>query len=90
MERITDEYSEEARRKKLAQSVFSSFTVIGCIIYSYRARSASGQTAFALDVDKSCEPYIGPLKCTFDVSHSAEYGAGNLIITESDRGLFAR
>ena len=77
MERITSQYTEsipyvgkekaDARKKEeLVQPVFSSFTVIGCIIYSYRDRSASGETAFALDVHKSCETDIGPLKCAFD------------------------
>jgi hypothetical protein len=91
MERIIEEYTGEARRQQLAQPIRTSFTVIGCIIYSYRDRSAAGQTAFALDIHRSCEIDLGryPM-CSFDVSHLAEYPADDLVITESFTGLFAR
>jgi hypothetical protein len=88
VERITSQYPEARWRELLTNPVFSSFTVVGCIIYSYRARGASGQTAFVLDVHRSCNIAHG--ECTFDVSHPAEYGAGEMVITESNRGLFAR
>jgi hypothetical protein len=88
--RITSQYPEARWKELLANPVFSSFTVIGCIIYSYRDRSASGQTAFAFDVAKSCEPDIGPFKCAFDASHPAKYRADDMLITESFVGLFAR
>jgi hypothetical protein len=66
----------EARRKEdLAVPLRADFTVVGCILYRYRSGSAFGQTAFVLDVYRSC-PEISPVaKCTFDIRPGAQYEA---------------
>jgi hypothetical protein len=86
---VGKEKAEAKRQEELANPIFDAFTVVGCLVYSYRSGRAYGKTAFVLDIDKPCqESPVG--KCAFDVSHRAEYRADEMLVTESDRALFAR
>ena len=83
------EQADVIRNEEMAQPLFSTFTIVGCITYAYRGGNALGQTAFILDVDRPCpESPVG--KCTFDVSRPRQYGDKDVIGTEVRRGLFAR
>jgi hypothetical protein len=83
------EEADAIRDEEMAQPLSSTFTIVGCITYSYRGGNALGQTAFILDVDRPCpESPVG--KCTFDVSRPKKYGAKDVMGTEVRRGLFAR
>ena len=83
------EKADEIRDEEMAEPLFSTFRIAGCITYAYRGGNALGQTAFILDVDRPCpESPVG--KCSFDVSRPREYGAKEVMGTEVRRGLFAR
>jgi hypothetical protein len=83
------EQADAIRDEEMAQQLFSTFTIVGCITYTYRGGNALGQTAFILDVDRPCpESPVG--KCAFDVSRPRKYGDKDVMGTEVRRGLFAR
>jgi hypothetical protein len=89
MAMLGKEKADEIRDEEMAQPLFSTFRIAGCITYTYRGGNALGQTAFILDVDRPCaESPVG--KCLFDVSRPRGYGAKEMMGTEVRRGLFAR
>jgi hypothetical protein len=89
MAMLGKEKADEMRDEEMAQPLFSTFRIAGCITYAYRDGNALGQTAFILDVDRPCqESPVG--KCTFDVSRPREYRDKDVMGTEVRRGLFAR
>jgi len=84
-----EEKAQTRRQQEMAQPLFTSFTIVGCITYSYRDRKAIGQTAFILDVYRRC-PETPAARCTFDMSHERDYPAGDMSVSEVRSGLFAK
>jgi hypothetical protein len=84
------EKADEMLREDLARPLRSTFVIVGCVTYSYHNEHAVGQTSFIIDVAARCIVGPPPPTCTFNVSHSAEYKADDMAITEVRRSLFAR
>jgi hypothetical protein len=51
---IGKEKAEAKRQEELAKPILDTFTVVGCLVYSYRSGRAYGKTAFVLDIHKLC------------------------------------
>jgi hypothetical protein len=77
---VGKEKAEARKKEDLALPLRAGFTVVGCILYSYRGGNAFGQTAFLLDLNRSC-PEISPLaKCSFDVRPGKKYLADEILV----------
>lgn len=87
---LLDEAKADAiRKEQLAQPLYGTFTVVGCITYFYRNGNATDQTGFILDVYRPCaESPVG--ECAFNMGHPATYNQEDILVRESHRGLFAK
>jgi len=84
---VEKDKAEAKKKEDLAVPLRAGFTVVGCILYRYRGGSALGQTAFVLNLDRSC-PEISPLaKCSFDIKPGVKYRTDEMLVRDvPDRG----
>ncbi len=74
---------------ELAYPLRSTFSIVGCISYTYHAGASLGQTAFILDIYRPCD--MSPVgKCSFDIVPRSFYSPKDMLVIEERQGVFAR